>query len=698
MGNFHVSNAASQMQDTTVSETGNRRDSGMYGGIISESTVEGMMKRPLATGRRIGPERLGTTLCIADALREEAGLQVRDYGGVGGLKTLNIRSLGTEYTAVFVDGIQIDNAQNMQVDLGRFSADGLSSVEIHNGHRSLGLQPAREYASAGSVYLNSSVPVFRDGRKVNFTGRVKAGSSGTVSPSLNMDFRIGKASYVSMNAEFLTSNGRYRYHATKFISMPDGNVAGYDTTMTRRGGDITSGRAVLKAGGHGEHSAWDASAYYYESDRGLPGPVVRSAASLPGEGDRQEDRDIFIQGSYRYSSPGRMRPEWMFKGRFVRNRSRYFTDPVRNPQAMPVDVTYRQTSGYISASGKIEPSGWCSVNIAADAQYSALEGNPEHFARPVRFSFWGAAASDLHWDKIRLSASVVYSIAADKYDNTGAGAFSRENRTRNDLSPALMFRITPAGEDRGPAIEGFARKVFRMPSFNDLYYTTIGNAALRPETAAQYDLGLIWPMRFGRTGIEPRADIYCYRVRDKIVALPTSSQFRWTMFNIGRANTLGSDISMTLTNDALCGINTSLTAKYTWQKSVDRTDPGNSSYGGQIPYIPLHSGSITASAGYLGWRVALCPVFTGERWSSSANFTDYHLDRWTTFDATVSKELFPGHKSFRKSAGHEKDTLAAHNRLKLSIALRNLTGSRYQVVQGYPMPGFNVLFAAEYSF
>ena len=52
---------------------------------------------------------------LADAVRGFSGIQLRDYGGVGGLKTVNVRSLGSAHTAVFVDGVPIDNAQNMKV-------------------------------------------------------------------------------------------------------------------------------------------------------------------------------------------------------------------------------------------------------------------------------------------------------------------------------------------------------------------------------------------------------------------------------------------------------------------------------------------------------------------------------------------------------------------------------------------------------
>lgn len=58
------------------------------------------------------------SLSVADAIRYFAGVQLKDYGGVGGLKTVNIRSMGTNHMAVFYDGIQLGNAQNGQVDLG----------------------------------------------------------------------------------------------------------------------------------------------------------------------------------------------------------------------------------------------------------------------------------------------------------------------------------------------------------------------------------------------------------------------------------------------------------------------------------------------------------------------------------------------------------------------------------------------------
>lgn len=64
-----------------------------------------------------------------------SGIQIKDYGGVGGLKTVNIRSMGTNHVGVFYDGIELGNAQNGTVDLGRFSLDNMESVTLYNGQK-----------------------------------------------------------------------------------------------------------------------------------------------------------------------------------------------------------------------------------------------------------------------------------------------------------------------------------------------------------------------------------------------------------------------------------------------------------------------------------------------------------------------------------------------------------------------------------
>jgi len=99
-----------------------------------------------------------SAVSVADALRYFAGVQIKDYGGIGGLKTVNVRSMGSQHVGVFYDGLQLGNAQNGQIDLGRFSLDNMETVSIYNGQRSTILQPAKSFSSAAALYMTTRRP------------------------------------------------------------------------------------------------------------------------------------------------------------------------------------------------------------------------------------------------------------------------------------------------------------------------------------------------------------------------------------------------------------------------------------------------------------------------------------------------------------------------------------------------------------
>ena len=81
---------------------------------------------------------------MADAVRRFAGTNVRDYGGIGGLKTVSIRNLGAAHTAVSYDGVVVSNSQAGQIDIGRFSLDNVSSLSLAIGQDENLLHPAHK--------------------------------------------------------------------------------------------------------------------------------------------------------------------------------------------------------------------------------------------------------------------------------------------------------------------------------------------------------------------------------------------------------------------------------------------------------------------------------------------------------------------------------------------------------------------------
>src|SRR6218665_1497695 len=55
---------------------------------------------------------------VAEAAKFFSGVLVKDYGGIGGLKTVSVRSLGANHTGIMYDGIMLGDAQGGQIDLG----------------------------------------------------------------------------------------------------------------------------------------------------------------------------------------------------------------------------------------------------------------------------------------------------------------------------------------------------------------------------------------------------------------------------------------------------------------------------------------------------------------------------------------------------------------------------------------------------
>ena len=635
----------------------------------------------------ISGARLKAVQNVADAVRMFGGVQLKDYGGAGGLKTVNVRGMGSEHTAVFIDGIQIGNAQNAQVDLGRFSTEDLAAIILYSGQQDNPLQSAREYAAGAALHLVPVRPDFSDGRRYHGTARLRGGSFGTVSPYIRWEQKLGSKASISASIEYLGASGRYRFRCRKESMTAEGTPAGYDTTMVRTNSDIRALRAEADLSGAITGGEWAVKAYFYGSARGLPGAVVRRPELLSSASERQEDRNIFVQG--RISRQAGRTYSFRISAKYANDRMRYWNDPTKDISAMPVDDSYLQQEAYLSFVQSLQLFQWWRLSIATDAQYCSLESDKMDFAWPRRAAFWGAAYTAFRFRKVSVTAGAVYSLTAD-FHNTGDSASGGRTRDfRNVVSPALTFRYSPFGSSL-LAIGGSVKRSYRMPTFNDLYYSEFGNVSLLPEDAIQYSLRIdseISPAA-GWT-LHAKTEAYYNNIKDKIVAVPTSNQFRWSMYNIGHTRTTGaegmfgweyssSDRHPAAEAGRKTGWQCGMTVRYTFQRATDVSSPDSQTYGGQIPYIPRHSGSVSATVSWHGWRADYSFIFTGVRYTSSANLRSTMMPPWATHDISLSKAI-PAGLTFR-------------------LTVNNILNRQYEIVPNYPMPRCNFFLAIGYSF
>ena len=144
---------------------------------------------PQQTLSRVQIENLASS-SVADALKYMSGVQIKDYGGLGGQKTVNVRSLGSQHVGIYLDGVRITNAQNGTVDLGKYSLTTLESVSLFNANKVEQLMVASEFASASTVYLKTKRP-----EKTSFLASYSIGSFGT--HKLNATYSFKKYGFMA---------------------------------------------------------------------------------------------------------------------------------------------------------------------------------------------------------------------------------------------------------------------------------------------------------------------------------------------------------------------------------------------------------------------------------------------------------------------------------------------------------------------
>ena len=148
---------------------------------------------------------------MADAVRRFAGANVKDYGGIGGLKTVSVRNMGAAHTAVSYDGVVVSNCQAGQIDIGRFSLDNVSVLSLNIGQPEDLLQSARMYASAGVLSIETEKPHFENERNSAFRVQMRGGSFGYVSPSIRWWQKAGSRTSFSLNGNYMRADGNYPF-------------------------------------------------------------------------------------------------------------------------------------------------------------------------------------------------------------------------------------------------------------------------------------------------------------------------------------------------------------------------------------------------------------------------------------------------------------------------------------------------------
>ena len=615
---------------------------------IDEVVVKGfrvpgnvLASTPIQTLSHTDMERLGIH-DMGDALKRFAGVQVKDYGGVGGMKTVNIRGLGAGHTGVTYDGVQVGDCQSGQVDLSRFTLDNVSLVSLQIGQEDNIYQSAKAYTSAGLINISTLQGV--SDRKPHLTTTLHTGSYGLFAPSLlyHQQFsRLGIGAYTS----YERADGVY------WFTLKNGIKTIHER---RNNSDIQTWRGELSMNYQlTDKQTLQWKAYAFTSNRGLPGAVIYDNTY---SAERLKDKNVFTQMLYENRFSNRIKMKAAAKWNYA--WSRYSDIPASGYK----EDTYRQNETYLTATLWTNPLQGLNLSFAQDYAHNHLSMTLPKAANPTRNSLWTALAANYQIGAFSVNASL---LATNIYERVKQGNASNG-----------FHRLSPAFSMQWRCLQDFRlrfgyKDIFRTPTLNELYYTGIGNRHLNPEKSRMWNLGTTYSHTFNHTlQLSLTADGYFGNVTDKIIAVP--KMFYWQMMNAGKVHQLGLDVSANIEKRWGNDWTVSATGSYSLMKATDISDPTAVYYRNQIAYTPRHSGSASVLLHTPWLDFSYNALVMGERYTLSYNIPDNRMKPFADHSITLSREF-----NINKQ------------QLQVQFDVRNLGNKNYEVVRFYPMPGTN---------
>ena len=477
---------------------------------------------------------------VSDALNLSSGLHIGDNGGLAGLKTVNLRGLGSAHTAIYLDGVRVGNVQSGQHDLGMLPLEDLATLSV-------------DYAQ-NAVSFKTTRPEFAE-LPVAGKFRFYAGSFGTYLPYARLDFKLSDKVSLSVNAAGALSKGNFTY----------------GEGLVRTNNDLEQYRGGVDLWGSMVDGNYHVKAYYNQAERGTPGSV-----SWPSD-DRQTDKNAFVQGFLKKKFGSLYTLRLSAKGSY----DDIFYSSVWG------DSNYGQTELQLNTAHDFQLTNWCKVSLAADVQWDNLASSMYDASRVSTFT---AIASSFMTERLLANVALEFNGAFDK------GALSRYA-----VSPAADLRYRAFD---GFDVLVFGRRAYRVPTFNELYYVGYGNPELRPEDAWMTYLGVEYSRDFSDVwAVKAKLNGFLNYLTDKITSAPTAEDPNiWAPYNIGKVLSSGMDVAAGFvwsSGEWMC----SFDAKYTLLSAVDKT-PDSYSYGQPIPYIAKHTVIINSVAFWKGWAVA----------------------------------------------------------------------------------------------
>jgi len=578
------------------------------------------------------------------------GLQIKNYGDVGGLKTAGFRSLGAAHSSIVIDFQNQPVTQTGSVDLSSTPTEFVRSVQIIRQDATNVELPIQSKLSGSLIQIKTLHSVLNDQTK--FIIGLQNGSFGYNSLDLGTSFRLKKNVY-------FTFTGRGRIYEGNFpFQYRNGFSTIEETRQNNALTDLISTASLTWK--INENNTISVKGNYFNSDKELAGAVVFYNAN-----NKQYLTNRELTGTLYHH--------------YHKNRISLFTEfTTQQSQLTYLDSNYLNAQGYLEQTYTTRYLNGQSqfayqftekLKVSVGSEYTSEEilsgtisGSPH---RTVLNQF---IASEFRTKRQKLDLQTGFQYV----DNQ-----SLLSRRKNwNYLPALQYLFTFSKNIEAGFI---ARYTVRQPTFSELYYQRIGNTDLKPEEATILSLPVKLNTKIRKWNNSFRVEPFYTYNTNKILAIPTKNLFVWSIQNIGKSQSTGIELydeSRIRIGEGFFG----QTASFTYQSAIDLSDPKSSVYRNQLTYIPFTSGSLDLNWSVKNWSIYSLFMFQGYRYALQENIPSNIVDGYYTIDIGGSVKF-----DFK------------NQHLKLNVSLKNITNQYNQYIRYFVLPGFNYQLKLTYA-
>jgi len=599
---------------------------------------------------------------LGQLLQFTSGVSMRSYGGIGGMKTIALRGLGGEHTGLIVNGLPQKNAQNAQTDFGTVQVDNLEEVSVHLGPSSSALLPVSAQLLGNAIEITTFENSFTRER-LEGRASILRGSYGQQDAFLAAKTGWSKG-FISVSGKYRKSDGNYDYRIPMVSNYYEGvrkNNALEEYFIAFGGGFRT---VHLKEGKATQMVKWNVQKEV--SDKELPGAVILyndfANQTLKTENTRMGITHTIKRNQFKsvhfvnwnkheleYNDPSFLNADGFLFNRYVNNGM----------------------SGGANAQYSLKKS---SVFSGIEFKKEQLTGNRTDFGVPNRITFNSNIGAKYSNRFMVITSTLFYQMVQDE------NRLVYHSLIDHRLNPQLEIQ-TSEKWNTNIQFNAWVKKSMRPPSFNELYYSQIGNISLVPEDAWQSNIGGRYRWSNEKWALGLRVNGFYNQVTDKIVALPTKNLFVWSVQNVGAVSILGSDFNANSMLEWNKHWKWNSSVAVTFQSVQDITDSESPTYRHQLAYMPKWSGSWLNSLIYKRFSLHTTLFALGERYSLNQNIPSNKIDGFWLVDLSLAYDI--------KLKSTE---------LTLQGGIRNVTDRDYVFIRSFVMPGRNYFIQLRYEF